>query len=104
MGDQIPSDLFVILRPKQSFEAEEETTILVRRDNTGGESDGLLAGQYVLQVSVSTWPESESFAETLRNRWQDIGVLWSSDITSSPMPFKIEKDRRLENCSSEPRK
>jgi hypothetical protein len=101
---QVPSDLFVILRPKQSFEAEEETTVLVRRGDTGGESDGLQAGQYVLQVSVSTWPESDSVAETLRNRWRDIGVLWSSNITSSPKPFKIERNRRLENCSSESRK
>src|SRR5262245_61743600 len=40
---QIPGDLFVILLSKQSFEAEGETTILVRRGDKGEESDGLQA-------------------------------------------------------------
>jgi hypothetical protein len=94
----IPSASFVVLQSGQCFETETETTIFIRRDSTGRDADGLLSGEYVLQVRVSTWPESEGLAEQLRSRWQGIGTLWFRDVTSVPMPFNIASNRRLVNC------
>lgn len=95
----VPGASFIVLRPGQFFDGEAETTVFVRRGRAGKESDGLLPGEYVLQVAVSTWPESESLAERLRTRWQGIGSLWFRDITSAPMLLRIEKNRKLVNCS-----
>jgi hypothetical protein len=95
----VPSASFVILRPGQSFDGEAEVTVFVRRGRASKESDGLLPGKYILQVSVSTWPESESLAERLTKRWQGIGTLWFGDLTSETMQLKIDKHRSVVNCS-----
>jgi hypothetical protein len=94
----VPSASFVILRPGQFFDSEAEVTIFVRRGRAGKESDGLLPGEYILQVSVSTWPESENLAERLRKRWQGIGTLSFRDLTSEPMRLKIDKRRKVVDC------
>jgi hypothetical protein len=95
----VPSASFVILRPGQIFDSEAEITVFVRRGRESRESDGLLPGEYILQVSVSTWPESQSLGERLRKRWQGIGALWFGDLTSEPMRLKIEKNRKVLDCS-----
>lgn len=98
----LPEDrLFVVLRPAQAFEGEAEITVFVRRGLAGNQSDGLLAGDYLLEVSVSTWPVSQDLAELLRQRWKGIGLLWFRDLNSEPMLFRIEKNPKLENCSDD---
>jgi hypothetical protein len=101
INSQVPGTSFVLLPSGHSLEAETEVTIFAKRSSKGKESDGLPPGEYFLQVSVSTWPESAGFAEILRNRWQSFGTLWSSSITSEPMPFKIEGNRKVMNCSED---
>lgn len=95
----VPSSSFAVLRPGQFFDGEAEITVFVRRGRTSKESDGLLPGEYFLQVSVSTWPETAILAERLRNRWESIGTFWFHDLTSEPVQFKIEKDRKVVSCS-----
>ena len=95
-----PSRSFCVLRSGQFYEAEQETTIFVRRTRNGKESDGLPPGAYFLQVIVSTWPESVSLADHLGDRWQAIGTLWSAGLKSEPMPFKIHEKRREVNCQA----
>jgi hypothetical protein len=94
----VPGPSFIVLRPGQVFDGETEITIFVRRGRVGKDFDGLLPGEYILQVSVSTWPESEILAKDLRTRWQSFGILWFHDLTSEPMLFRIEKSRKLEKC------
>jgi hypothetical protein len=97
----VPSSSFIVLRPAQVFDAEAEVTIFVRGGaGVGNDSDGLLPGDYILQVSVSTWPDSEPLGKLLRTRWQNIGLLWFHDLTSEPMLFRIEKKQELEKCSA----
>jgi hypothetical protein len=93
-----PGTSFTVLQPGQFYEAEGEITIFVRQAQNGKESDGLPPGDYFLQVIVSTWPDSVSFAESLRKRWQAIGLLWSGALKSEPMPFMIDEKRRGVNC------
>ena len=95
----VPSSSFAILRPGQSFDGEAEITVFVRRGRTGKESDGLLPGKYILQIRISTWPESENLAERLSKRWQHIGTLWFGDLTSEIMDLTIDKHRKVVNCS-----
>lgn len=96
-----PGTSFTVLHPGQFYEAEEEITIFVRRTHNGKESDGLPPGDYFLQVIVSTWPESVSLAESLRKRWQAIGLLWSGALKSEPAPFRINEKRREINCGTD---
>lgn len=95
-----PSTSFSVLAPGQFYETETETTVFVRRKINGGESDGLAPGQYLLQVIVSTWPESGDLAKRLSERWQANGLLWSKPLKSEPMAFKIHAKRKEVNCSS----
>ena len=52
--------------------------------------DDLRPGAYFLQVRVATW---FYFADPneYRELWRNEGYLWSENMTSEPMPFKIEK-------------
>jgi hypothetical protein len=95
-----PSSSFCVLPSNQSFETEVETTIFVSRADNSVESDGLPPGEYFLQVVVSTWPHSESLAERVRDRWRAFGLLWSDDIKSEPMQFRIDSDRPTRDCSA----
>lgn len=96
----IPGSSFAVMRPTQFFDSEEEITVFVRRGRTDNESDCLLPDDYFLQVGVSTWPETASLAEHLSKRWQSIGALWFHDLTSEPVQFKIEKNRKVLDCTA----
>jgi hypothetical protein len=50
-------------------------------------------------VTASTFQHPQGLADNLKSRWKESGVLWSERITSTPMPFKVKKDRRLVNCN-----
>jgi hypothetical protein len=94
----VPGQSFVVLQPKQFYETETEVPVFVRRNAVGPPADGVLPGDYLLQLTVSTWPESSNLANLLRSRWQGIGTLWSSSITSTPMSFKVARNQRLAEC------
>ena len=92
VDDQVPNASFVVLASGQFYETDAEVTVFVRRGAVSNESDGLLPGQYALQIAVSTWPESDDLAERLRSRWRRIGVLWSKDLISLPMSFTVQSN------------
>lgn len=97
IGGAQPGKLFVILQPSGSF----ETTTLVAIPATHGAvkiSGAVVTGEHVLQVRVSTWPESESLAGKLRARWRKRGYLWTDAVVSSPMTFTVEKNRPTVTC------
>lgn len=91
----VPTPDFVVLPAGGSYEAEAELTIFVRRGGSAKESDGVTPGEYALQVCVSTWPGEATLADRLSNRWNELGALWSKDITSLPMEFTVEDNPKL---------
>jgi hypothetical protein len=98
-GQPPPSESFVVLPPKSSFETETRTVLLLRTSDEKAVEGPLRDGDYFLQIEVSTWPGARTAAEKLRAQWRQIGDFWYSNITSKPMMLSIEKDRHPLDCS-----
>jgi hypothetical protein len=96
-GDSV----FVILKPGESYSPEIETSVnlLNIRDRADGSDSSLHPGDYVIEIVVQTWYDSRELAETLSERWQQFGSLWTKPIKSQPLPFKIDKERKVATCS-----
>lgn len=94
-----PSRCFVVLPPGASYEAQAVVGVFVVRDETREFTGAVRSGEHVLQVRISTWPESAELAKKLRRRWARIGYLWYDPITSAPMSFTVEKGRKVVDCS-----
>ena len=95
----VPSRCFVVLPPGASYEAQAAVGVFVVRDETREFTGAVRSGEHVLQVRVSTWPESAELANELRRRWARIGYLWYDPITSVPMSFTVQKQRKVVDCS-----
>jgi hypothetical protein len=106
IGMQAPLDgpmpspsVFVILMPGETYDVETQAHLPFLYDGTNDIDESLTAGDHILQVRVRTWYESRQQAATLRRRWIEHGHLWSEGVVSSPMPFRIERNRLLVTCS-----
>lgn len=86
-------DCFVVLKPTESFVAEADSRVSVY-DGTRDTEDDLHAGQYILQVRVATLYQYTEPKE-YREKWIDRRYLWSDNVTSEPMPFRVEKHPTL---------
>jgi hypothetical protein len=95
----VPSRCFVVLPPGASYEAQAVVGVFVVRDEMREITGAVTSGERVLQVRVSTWSESAGLAKELRRRWARIGSLWYDPITSVPMQFTVEKQRKVVDCS-----
>lgn len=97
----LPDKNFVILPPGATFETMATTggILFLKRSDEEKTADALGTGEYVLQVQVSTFPYPQSLENELRQRWKASGELWASGITSGPMTFKVEKDRKAVDCN-----
>lgn len=92
--DNIPEkEAFIILKPGESYSLKKDLTLRLY-DGTKDTEDLLHPGPWVLQLSVATW---YYFADPdmYREKWSDDGYLWSQNITSVPMPLKVEQLRRF---------
>ena len=89
LEDTPKKDAFIILKPRESYSLKKEL-ILRLYDGTTDTDDYLHPGTRFLQLRVATW---YYFADpdTYREQWRDEGYLWSQNITSVPMPLKVEK-------------
>jgi hypothetical protein len=94
-----PGEMFLVLPPGASYETEAEVSVLVARGGVSQVAGAVTAGEYVLQVKVPTWTESDDLAKKLRRRWRQGGFLWFEPITATPMPFRVEKQRPVVSCS-----
>lgn len=97
----LPDKNFVVLPPGATFETMATTggILFLKRSDEEKTADSLGTGEYVLQVQVSTFPYQQSLENELRERWKASGELWTSDITSRPMTFKVEKNRKALDCN-----
>lgn len=86
--------LFVILQPGDSYERDALNFVVLQVEPNATEATGaaLSPGEYMLQVTTSTWPDSEKLAKELRHQWQQSGLLWYDPVVSVPMLFKVEQD------------
>ena len=88
--------LFVILQPGESYERDALNVVALQVTPDAPETPGaaLTPGEYVLQVTTSTWPDSEELARELGGRWQGAGLLWHDPAVSAPVPFRVEAGQR----------
>ena len=80
---------FIRLEPGESYTVLDEPEVVL---STGPKTakEFLSGGDYFLQVQVATWYYWADWKE-YRERWSDKGYLWSSNMTSEPMPFTVQK-------------
>lgn len=80
---------FITLKPGESYSLKKGL-ILRLYDGTKDTEDFLHPGTRFLQLRVATW---YYFADpnTYREKWRAEGYLWSQDVTSQPMPLRVEK-------------
>lgn len=102
--DKPPTDYFVVLKPQQSYlPVNTIKTVLVLNESDKPRSKQYLApGEHVLQLKVATWPIEEDRAAEFRDRWQRFGSLWTDNVLSIPMTFRVDKSRErlLSDCSA----
>lgn len=94
----VPNDCFVILPPGASHEAETVIGLFVVRGDAREIAGAVKSGDHVVQVEVITWHESDKLAKDLRARWRRYGTVWYEPITSAPVPFTVEKQRKVADC------
>jgi len=98
IDDAHPSSVFTVLAPGAAYEADQTITLPVARDEGKIQRDILFAGDHVLQVIVSTWYESKNLAQTLRERWQRRGFLWTDTLSTQALSFNVDKNRAAVVC------
>lgn len=88
---------FVTLKSGESYSLNEGFSLPVYH-GTDNKEDSLRAGNYVLQIAVSTWYYPRVSNVKGREQWRQKGYLWSDAVTSLPMSFKVEKNRSVVEC------
>jgi len=94
---------FVVIQPREKY-VMKRARIRVDLDIASGLSDsnhGLQPGDYVLEIVVGTWlyfaVDDKSRIQLqdaqFREKWHQIGFLWSDSITSQAMRFTVDKGR-----------
>ncbi len=91
-----PGQAFIILPPNGTFEKETETVVMVAKKAEAGAV--LPGGKYYVQVTVSTFPETEDLARELLGRWAQSGVLWFDKISSQPIRLNVPASRVKSTC------
>jgi hypothetical protein len=80
---------FITLKPGESYSLTKELNLRLY-DGTKDTEDFLHPGTHFLQLRVATW---YYFAdpELYREKWRAEGYLWSENMTSAPMPLRVER-------------
>ncbi len=97
VGQKLDDELFVVLKPGESFALERDVSL---RINDGADSDSRLkpGGNYVMRLRVATWFTDLSLARELAQRWRETGKLWYFDVISEPMEFTIKTYNASDTC------
>jgi len=93
-----PDNDFTILPPGGTFETNTVVGFAVSRSDEAP-SHMIRSGMHVLEVVVSTWPESAARAKELAARWANSGSLWYTSIRSEPVVVRVDSSRSVEDCS-----
>lgn len=97
VGQKLDDELFVVLKPGESFALERDVSL---RINDGADSDSRLkpGRNYVMRLRVATWFTDLSLARELAQRWRETGKLWYFDVISEPMEFTIKTYNASDTC------
>jgi len=91
-----PGGEFIVLPPAANFIIDDvDESIPIDLDSA---TEFLKPGQHVLQGVTETWPGGEEQFERLSKKWTSVGVLWSRNVRSEPMPFSVDRNPKLMEC------
>jgi hypothetical protein len=95
-----PDGDFAILGPGKSFQGERElwASSAGRLHDADDVPNTLRSGNYVLQVSLSTW-DYLTKPQRVQKRWKPFGHLVYDDIVSGPLSFYLPPDPKLGKCN-----
>jgi hypothetical protein len=94
-----PGGDFSVLAPGKSFEVDREfwAAGVGRLHDTDEAPNSLRSGNYVLQITVSTWDYIPK-PEPVQKRWKPFGHLVYDDLVVGPVPFNLPADPKIEKC------
>jgi hypothetical protein len=95
-----PSGDFAILASGKSFQAEREfwaSGVGRIRDTEDVRDTTLRSGNYVLQITFSTW-DYDPKPQVTQKRWKPFGHLVFDNIVSEPLPFYLPSCPKLTKC------
>lgn len=94
-----PGNCFVTIAAGSSYEVDGDVRVFAVRGDVKDVPGAVKSGEHALQLVVPTWNESAKLAQELNNRWRSHGTLWSRPLTSEPLTFTIDKDRKVVACN-----
>ncbi len=92
-----PGDDYAILKPGKSFHTNTAVHIDLLHSKLDGDGP-VKPGKYSLAVTVATWLDTDSGAETARQLWKKSGYLESDDVTSTTIGFSVAPDPPFHDC------
>lgn len=93
-----PNKYFTVLSPGAVYETEIVVSVGIAGEGSQRGSNAVNEGEHTLELTVSSWYKSKNLAETLRRRWQRSGLLLIDPVTSAPLKFTVERQRRTLSC------
>ena len=97
--DAAPGNCFITIAAGSSYEVDGDVRVFAVRGDVKDVPGAIKSGEHALQLVVPTWSESGKLAQELATRWRAHGSLWSKPLTSEPLTFTIDKDRKVVACN-----
>jgi hypothetical protein len=88
--------LFRIVRIGETASWHASLMIPVMATRPNGVS--LLGTNRYLRVRMNPWPADRKTGESLRRLWQSHGLLWMTEVVSSPVRIHIEQEPKASAC------
>jgi len=97
--ESAPGNCFVTIAAGSSYETEGEQRVFAVRGDVKDIPGAVKSGEHVLQLVIPTWDESGKLGQEVANRWRSHGSLWYRPLTSEPLTFTIDKERKVVECN-----
>ena len=98
------AERFVILGPGDSYGTTVQyRSVLVRRPAAKPEPAIVPTGAHVMRVNIDTWPYGiigEKNTQSLRRRWNHMGVLSTGIVQTNFFPPFLPEDPKTESCDT----
>jgi len=101
MDDEVPpSELFLILKPRESHVIYIEDFIPVN-DGDITHKEYFNPGEYYLRQEIITWGGPETLGKDLQKRWSPYGLLWLEPIVTEPTKLTIDYSPVIGDCDKD---
>jgi hypothetical protein len=98
-GRTIDESVFVKLEPGGSYIVPMDLHLPFVQEDDSPSPDSLRRGNYLLQVLVWTWLDTETFANHLQYEKNADGFLWTKSVMSELTPFSVGQNKKIKDCN-----